>query len=179
MFVGDATQVCASLMMITTKMGMDFVQFGPEAFQLREELQDLGRRNCAVSGGSVFVTDDAHKALEGADFVYTDVWYGDYEAELGEAERLAAFMPTYQVNRELMALASPEAKFMHCLPATRGEEVTDDVLDSEASIAFDEAGNRLTAQRALLVYFLRPELANPVKVDVAKAELNTLLAGIL
>ena len=178
-FVGDATQVCASLMMITTKMGMDFVQFGPEAFQLREELQDLGRRNCAVSGGSVFVTDDAHKALEGADFVYTDVWYGDYEAELGEAERLAAFMPTYQVNRELMALASPEAKFMHCLPATRGEEVTDDVLDSEASIAFDEAGNRLTAQRALLVYFLRPELANPVKVDVAKAELDTLLAGIL
>ena len=81
--------------------------------------------------------------------------------------------------RELMALASPEAKFMHCLPATRGEEVTDDVLDSEASIAFDEAGNRLTAQRALLVYFLRPELANPVKVDVAKAELDTLLAGIL
>jgi putrescine carbamoyltransferase len=178
-FVGDATQVCASLMMITTKMGMEFVQFGPEAFQLREELQDLGRRNCAVSGGSVFVTDDAHKALEGADFVYTDVWYGDYEAELGEQERLAVFMPTYQVNRELMALASPEARFMHCLPATRGEEVTDDVLDSEASIAFDEAGNRLTAQRALLVYFLRPELANPVKVDVAKAELDTLLAGIL
>ncbi|WP_448058591.1 putrescine carbamoyltransferase [Cellulomonas hominis] len=178
-FVGDATQVCASLMMITTKMGMEFVQFGPEGFQLRQELQEIGRANGAVSGGSVFVTDDAHKALEGADFVYTDVWYGDYEAELGEAERLAAFMPKYQVNAALMAIADPEAKFMHCLPATRGEEVTDDVLDGDHSVAFDEAGNRLTAQRALLVYFLRPELSNPIKVDAAKAELTSLLAGIL
>lgn len=178
-FVGDATQVSASLMMITTKMGMEFVQFGPEAFQLREQLQDIGRANCAVSGGSMLVTDDAHKALEGADFVYTDVWYGDYEAELGEAERLAAFMPKYQVSTELMSLAEPRAKFMHCLPATRGEEVTDEVLDSAVSVAFDEAGNRLTAQRALLAYFLRPEVANPIKVDAIKAELTRLLAEIL
>ena len=178
-FVGDATQVCASLMMITTKMGMEFVQLGPQGFQLREQLQDIGRRNAVASGGSLFVTEDVHKALEGADFVYTDVWYGDYEAELGEAERLAAFMPTYQVDAELMALANPGAKFMHCLPATRGEEVTDEVLDGECSLAFEEAGNRLTAQRALLVYFLRPEVANPIKVDAAKAELDTVLAGIL
>jgi putrescine carbamoyltransferase len=177
-FVGDATQVCASLMMVTTKMGMSFVQFGPEGFQLREQMQDIGRENCAVSGGSIVVTDDAHAALDGADFVYTDVWYGDYEAELGEEERLAAFMPKYQVNTELMALAAPGAKFMHCLPATRGEEVTDEVLDSANSVAFEEAGNRLTAQRALLAYFLRPEVADPIKVDAIKAELDTLLAGI-
>ena len=178
-FVGDATQVCASLMMIATKMGMDFVQFGPQSFQLRDQMQDIGRRNCAVSGGSLLVTEDAHKALEGADFVYTDVWYGDYEAELGQDERLAAFMPKYQVNAELMALAEPGAKFLHCLPATRGEEVTDDVLDSECSVAFDQAGNRLTAQRALLVYFLRPEVADPIKVAAVKSELDTLLAGIV
>lgn len=176
-FVGDATQVCASLMMIATKMGMQFVQFGPEGFQLRGAMQDIGRQNCAESGGSILVTDDP-QAVAGADFVYTDVWYGDYEAELGEQERLAAFMPKYQVNAELMALA-PGAKFMHCLPATRGEEVTDEVLDSPASIAFDQAGNRLTAQRALLVYFLRPEVPNPVKVDAAQADLTSLLAGIL
>ena len=178
-FVGDATQVCASLMMVATKMGMEFVQFGPEPFQLRDEMQDIGRQNCAGSGGSLLVTDDAHKALEGADFVYTDVWYGDYEAELGEDARLAAFMPKFQVNAELMALANPDAKFMHCLPATRGEEVTDEVLDADCSIAFDQAGNRLTAQRALLVYFLRPEAADPTKVAAARAELETLLAGIL
>lgn len=177
-FVGDATQVCASLMMITTKMGMDFVQYGPQGFQLKPAMQEIGRANCAVSGGSVTVTDD-RSAIEGADFVYTDVWYGDYEAELGEAERLAVFMPTYQVNAELMAAAGPGAQFLHCLPATRGEEVTDEVLDSPSSLAFEEAGNRLTAQRALLVYFLRPEPANPHKVAAAKAELDALLAGIL
>lgn len=177
-FVGDATQVCASLMMITTKMGMDFVQYGPAGFQLKPAMQEIGRANCAVSGGSITVTDD-RSAIEGADFVYTDVWYGDYEAELGEAERLAVFMPTYQVDAELMAAAGPGAQFLHCLPATRGEEVTDEVLDSAYSLAFEEAGNRLTAQRALLVYFLRPEPANPHKVAAAKAELDALLAGIL
>ncbi|GIG27022.1 putrescine carbamoyltransferase [Cellulomonas denverensis] len=177
-FVGDATQVCASLMMVSTKVGMDFAQYGPAGFQLKESMQEIGRANAAASGGSVTVTDD-RAVLAGADFVYTDVWYGDYEAELGEAERLAVFMPDYQVNAELMALAGPGAQFLHCLPATRGEEVTDEVLDSAASLAFEEAGNRLTAQRALLVYFLRPDLANPHKVAAAKSRLDALLAEIL
>ncbi len=176
-FVGDATQVCASLMMVTTKVGMHFAQYGPAGFQLKEPMQEIGRANAAVSGGSVTVTDD-RSVLEGADFVYTDVWYGDYEAELGEAERLAVFMPDYQVDAALMALAGPQAQFLHCLPATRGEEVTDEVLDSPASLAFEEAGNRLTAQRALLVYFLRPELADPHKVAAARARLDAVLAEI-
>lgn len=177
-FIGDATQVCASLMMITTKMGMDFVQFGPAGFQLKEELVAIGRANAEVSGGSVTVSDDV-SVVDGADFVYTDVWYGLYEAELSEEERLRVFYPTYQVNADLMSHAAPTGRFMHCLPASRGEEVTDEVLDGPQSVAFDEAGNRLTAMRALLVYFLRPETPHPIKVAAARTDLERLLGTVL
>lgn len=176
-FVGDATQVCASLMMISTKMGMDFVQFGPKGYQLSESMQEIGRANAAASGGSMVVTDDP-ASIEGSDFVYTDVWYGLYESELSPEQRQAVFMPAYQVDADFMRRAGATAKFMHCLPATRGEEVTDEVLDSVASIAFDQAGNRLTAQRALLVYFMPPKPSDPVEVAVAKADLDDLLVKI-
>lgn len=176
-FVGDATQVCVSLMFICSKMGMEFVQFGPKGFQIKPETLKIGEENVKRYGGSVKVTDDADEAMKDADFIYTDVWYGLYEAELSEEERMKIFYPKYQVNRDLMKKAAPHAKFMHCLPATRGEEVTDEVIDSDYSLVWDEAENRLTAMRGLLVYFMKPRLHNASQ-DLATtyaAEIEVLL----
>lgn len=176
-FVGDATQVCASLMFITTKLGMSFVQFGPKGFQLRPEHLAIGEKNCRESGGSCLITENEEQALKDADFVYTDVWYGLYEAELSKEERMKIFYPKYQVDEAMMKKAAPWAKFMHCLPATRGEEVTDQVIDSPCSIVFDQAENRLTAMRGLLVYFLslREKTPQPGNIEKESRELEGLL----
>ncbi len=176
-FVGDATQVCASTMFMATKLGMEFVHFGPKGFQLREEHLKIAEENCKISGGSCLVTEDIDIALKDADFIYTDVWYGLYEAELSEEERMKTFYPKYQVNKEMIAKAASHVKFLHCLPATRNEEVTDEVLDAPYSVVIDEAENRLTAMRALLVYFMNPFI-NPATKEVGDkydAEFKSML----
>ena len=177
-FVGDATQVCVSLGFITTKFGMDFVQFGPKGYQIPEDRQKILADNCKVSGGSFLITDDADVALADADFVYTDVWYGLYDDERSDEECRRIFYPKYQVTDELMKKAASHAKFMHCLPASRGMEVTDEVLDAPYSIAIDESENRLTAMRGLLVYFMPPVEFNLEVVEEAKVELDELLKKI-
>lgn len=159
-FVGDATNVCSSLMMICTQMGMHFTHVAPVRYQAPKAWQDIARANIKKSGGSLTVTDDIDAAVKNADFIYTDLWWWvGQEAEI--PERRQAFMPTYQVNEALLARAPAHAKFMHCLPASRGVEVTDAVMDGPQSIIYDQSENRLHTEKALLTYFVYPRLKRP------------------
>jgi len=161
-FVGDYTQVCYTLCEMTTKLGMNFVHYSPANKQMPDEDLEIGRKNAEKYGGSAIKTDDP-SCLKGADFIYTDVWYGLYDKETPKEVYMKDFYPKYQVNDEMLAATeNPNVKFMHCLPANRNEEVTDSVLDGPHSAAWDEAENRLTAQRGLLLHFGR----------VAQATLN-------
>lgn len=168
-FVGDCTPVCASLMMITTKMGMNFVQYAPPAKWLSDEYLKIGRANTQMYGGSVHVSDNP-VLLEGADFIYTDVWYSS-----GASKELymREFYPKYQVNAEMFAAANnPNLKFMHCLPAMRGEEVTDNIIDGEASLCWEQSQNLVTAERGLLLYFggVGQEVLDEIKAHQGKAD---------
>lgn len=154
-FVGDATQVCNTICEITTKLGFNFVHYGPENHRITDEWLEKGRQNAEKYGGSAIWTEDP-ECLKGADFIYTDVWYGLYDKETPKEVYMADFYPKYQVNDEMMAVTeNPSCKFMHCLPANRNEEVTDSVLDGPNSVAWSQAENRLTAQRGLVLYFGR------------------------
>jgi putrescine carbamoyltransferase len=156
-FIGDATNVCSSLMMICTQLGLHFTHCAPERYQAPEAWRAIARANSALSGGSLTLTDDPVAAVAEADFVYTDLWWWvGQEAEI--PERTAAFMPRYQVNDALLAHAQAHAKFMHCLPASRGVEVTDAVMDGPRSIIYDQSENRLHAEKAILVAFIGPHL---------------------
>ncbi len=146
-FIGDGNNVAHSLMLDATRLGMNFAIATPEGFEPNAEIVAQAREF-----GPVVVTNDPAAAVDGADVVYTDVWTSMGQ-ETEAAPRLAAFAP-YQINGRLLSQAGTTAIFMHCLPAKRGEEVTDEVMESPQSAVFDQAENRLHAQKALLVMLL-------------------------
>jgi len=147
-YVGDANNVARSLASLSLRLGVHLTAASPEGHQLACEFIEGAAAGLATPTGSVTVTDDPAEAVAHADFVYTDVWASmGQEAELEERKRL--FAP-YQINDTLMAKAPASAKVMHCLPAKRGLEITDSVIDSAQSIVYDQAENRLHVQKALL-----------------------------
>ena len=151
-FVGDGNNVAQSLMLTALRLGMNFALACPEGYNPTPEVVGQAEGLAAVSGASLLITHDPAPALEIADVVYTDVW-ASMGQEQEAVKRKRAFR-NYQVNDELFGLARPEAVFMHCLPAKRGEEVNDSIMEHRRSVVFDQAENRLHAQKALLLMLL-------------------------
>ena len=150
-FVGDGNNVAASLAHAGAMLGVNLRVASPKGFELPQAVIEAAHR-AARHGAAVTVTNDPHEAVRGADAVYTDVWASMGQESEAEA-RDRVFRP-FQVNAALMASAGPQALFMHCLPAHREAEVTDEVIDSPVSVVFDQAENRLHTQKALIALLM-------------------------
>jgi len=146
-FVGDGNNVAHSLMLTCGRLGVEVTVCTPKGYEPKSEVVAAAR-----SLGKIHLSHDPKKAVAGVHAIYTDVWASMGQEEEADARRVI-FEP-YQVNEPLMARARPDALFMHCLPAHRGEEVTNAVIESRQSVVFDQAENRLHAQKALLVELL-------------------------
>jgi len=148
-YVGDGNNVCHSLLFGTTLTGMHITVATPPEYEPSPKAVQRAREIAAETGSEITLTHDPREAVADADIIYTDVW-----ASMGqeaERERRLKVFPPYQVNAQLVAQARPDVMVMHCLPAHRGEEITDEVIDGPHSIVFDQAENRLHAQKAVLV----------------------------
>lgn len=151
-YVGDGNNVAHSLMIAGTKLGMQVVVATPEGYEPDEKVIKWAEKNANESGGSFELLHDPVKAVKDADVIYTDVW-----ASMGqeaEAEMRRKIFKPFQVNPELVKHAKKDYIFMHCLPAHRGEEVVDEVIDSPNSVVWDQAENRLHAQKAALALIM-------------------------
>ena len=151
-YVGDGNNVAHSLLYGCSKVGMDITLACPKGYEPNPEVVAKAKEEGKKSGCTVKVTQDPKEAVRGADIVYTDVW-ASMGKEKEREKRLKVFKP-FQVNGKLVKGAKEDYIFMHCLPAHRGEEVTDEVADSENSVIFDQAENRLHTQKALLALIM-------------------------
>ena len=148
-YVGDGNNVAHSLLFAASKVGMEIRISTPPGYEPDEQVVGKARELARTTGAKVVSDANPRAAVDGADIVYTDTW-----ASMGQEAEREARIPlfrTYQVNAELVGLAKPDALVMHCLPAHRGEEITDEVLDGPRSIVLDQAENRLHLQKAILV----------------------------
>ncbi|MEE1149793.1 ornithine carbamoyltransferase [Methanobrevibacter sp. UBA212] len=152
-FVGDGNNVSNSLLLIAPLLGMDMSVACPKGYEPCEDILKTAIEYADENNTEITITDDIGFALQNVDAVFTDVWVsmGD-EAE--KAKREIDFAP-FQVNSDLMSLANDEAIFLHCLPAVRGQEVSAEVIDGPQSVVFDEAENRMHAQKAVLYYYMK------------------------
>ncbi len=148
-YLGDGNNVCASLMVACAKLGMDFVAATPAGYRPAAEAVQIARE----TGGSVELVEDPRAAADGADVLYTDVWTSMGQEE--ERERRLRDLAGYGIDAELVARAGDNAIVLHCLPAHYGEEITEDVLYGPRSAVWDEAENRLHAQKALMALVIR------------------------
>lgn len=149
-WLGDGNNVCHSLIELAAIMGGAITVITPKGYEPCRQVLDRARLAASATGARIELSNDPAE-VRGADAVYTDTWVSMGQQK--DASKLQA-MQSFQVNAELMRLAGPQARFMHCLPAHRGEEVTDEVIDSARSVVFDQAENRMHAQNALLLLVL-------------------------
>jgi len=151
-YVGDGNNVAHSLIDGCSKVGMNIVLACPKGYEPDSKVVAQGKKEARKNGSEVRVTDNPKEAVKGADIIYTDVW-ASMGKEKEHAERVKILKP-YQVNSKLVKGAKEDYIFMHCLPAHRGEEVTDEVADSKNSVIFDQAENRLHTQKALMALIM-------------------------
>lgn len=148
-YVGDAAHPCNSLSTTLTKLGLNVRIGNAPGYEIAPELAEQAATFARENGGSFLLTNDPLEAVDGADFIYTDCWWWTGQEDEYN-DRIAAFKP-FQINAELWSHTKPGARFMHCLPAMRGEEVTDEIADGDASIIFPQAQNRMHFQKALML----------------------------
>jgi len=154
-FVGDGNNVAHSLMFAGAQLGAHVWVATPKGYEPKPDAVDWAKNRAKETGGTCTVTSDAREAVSNADVVYTDVWASmGQEAEAGQRDKI--FRP-YQVNADLFRYAKRDAIFLHCLPAHRGQEVTNEVIDSPRSLVFQQAENRLHVQKAIMLELMKGE----------------------
>jgi len=160
-YVGDGNNVAHSLMLTCACLGSSIRVSTPRSYSCNPEIVAEAKKIAKQTGAKLEFLTDPHAAVAGVDAIYTDTWASMGQEQ--ESEKRAEIFPPYQVNKKLMAEAAPHAVFMHCLPAHRGEEATDEVMDSEQSMIFDQAENRLHVQKAILYILLGGAVRLPVR----------------